>query len=314
MQVESLSGKGTLQVHEDPKVDETELNNYEITKEITDKYVTTLPIQRLIKEIRRWPLLTREQEIELAILKDQGDEKAEERLIVSNLRLVIKIARDFENLGLPLLDLIQEGAQGLMKGIERYDHTKGVKVSSYVSWWIYQSIKRALSHSSRTIRIPVYAYTRIKKIRAVISDVKNSTGFEPTNNEIANILDIDEECVSWVRPGIYQPMSFQQCKAGNADEPLDLEEVIPDENAPTPFQSLDLESRNQMMIGLMECLTERERDILNYRFGFNDDKIYTLDEVGLKFDLTRERIRQIQNTALCKLRRAIGKSEPSFDK
>lgn len=264
-------------------------------------------LQIYLNEIGRIPLLTPKQEVELAARYRNGDESAKEKMVVANLRLVVKIARDYENLGLPILDLISEGNIGLIKAVERFDPDKGGKLSTYGSWWIKQSIKRALANQSKTIRLPVHLVDKISKMRRVISELHEKLGREATDEEIASIIKIPVHKVSHWKNVSLNPASLD-APIGN-DEQNSFSEVVEDETANTPYQELEEKTVAHMIRSLLSRLPERENFILTYRYGLDGDGEKTLEEVGTKFGITRERVRQIQNAALEKMRRDLERLE-----
>jgi RNA polymerase primary sigma factor len=251
--------------------------------------------------------LTPQQEIELAAKIKRGDAKAREQMINANLRLVVTIAHDYANLGLPLLDLISEGNIGLTKAVERFEPGKGAKLSTYAMWWIKQSIKRALANQSKTIRLPVHLVDKIGKVRRVSLQMSDELGREPTDDELGEEIGIPSDKVARLRSVGIRPASLD---ASMADEDsAEFGEMIGDENAQTPFELLrDKNLRNEMG-GLLEVLDKREKTIISQRFGLGGGKPKTLEDVSKNFGITRERIRQLQNVALAKLRRALSKKE-----
>src|SRR5438874_9242070 len=264
-------------------------------------------LNRYLREIGRIPLLTPQQEIELAAKIKKGDAEARERMISSNLRLVVTIAHDYANLGLPLLDLISEGNIGLTKAVERFEPGKGAKLSTYAMWWIKQSIKRALANQSKTIRLPVHLVDKIAKVRRVSLQMSDELGREPTNEELGEELGIASEKVERLRSIAIRPASLD-APIGD-DDMTESVETVWDEDAETPFELLRDKNLLHEMDGLLEVLDKRERKIIAQRFGLNGGKPKTLEDVGKDFGVTRERIRQLQNIALAKLRRALSKKE-----
>jgi len=258
-------------------------------------------LQLYLREIGQVKLLTPQEEIELAARIKKGDEAAREHMIKANLRLVVKIARDYEGLGMPLLDLINEGNIGLMKGVERFDPAKGAKLSSYASWWIKQSIKRSLANQSKTIRLPVHVVDKVAHIRRAESKLREALGREATNEEVADELDLDPRRVQAYRDASRGTVSLD-APLGSEDESNHVSDVVPDANAAAPFDELIRTSDSELVQELFATLPPREKSILALRFGLNDDKPKTLEEIGEQFHLTRERIRQIQEEALKKLR------------
>jgi len=267
-------------------------------------------LNRYLKEIGQISLLTPEQEIELAGKIKRGDAKAREQMINSNLRLVVTIAHDYANLGLPLLDLISEGNIGLTKAVERFDPTKGAKLSTYASWWIKQAIKRALANQSKTIRIPVHLGDKIAKVRRLSLQMSDELGREPTDDELAEELGIASEKLAQLRSIGIRPASLDAL-TGDEDS-TEFGESVGDEEARTPFELLRDKNLLGEVDGLLDVLDQRERKIILRRFGLDGGKPKTLEDVGKDFGVTRERIRQLQNVALAKLRRALGKKEDAL--
>src|SRR5437588_6019194 len=264
-------------------------------------------IKIYLREIGQIPLLTPQQEIELAAKIKRGDREARALMIRSNLRLVVKIAHDYANLGLPLLDLISEGNIGLMKAVERFDPAKGGKLSTYGSWWIKQSIKRALANQSKTIRLPVHLVDKISKMRRTSMRLQEEFGREPTDEELGEELGISASRVAQMRMAAVRPASLD-APIGD-DDSNNFSEVVQDENADTPYEQLEDKTVTRMLQEMVKTLDPREATILRYRFGLDGGSEKTLEEVGQKFGVTRERVRQIQNIALNKLRKMIEKLE-----
>ncbi len=264
-----------------------------------------------LREISQYPLITVEEEVRLAARIKRGDRKAREKMIKANLRLVVKIAHDFSNLGLPLLDLISEGNIGLMKAVERFDPSKGGKLSTYASWWIKQSIKRALANQSKTIRLPVHLVDKIAKIRRVASKMAEELGREPSDHELAEELGLHVSKVEHLKNVAIRPASL--------DAPVGPEDgtrygdLVSDDRAVDPFEELRDKDLREEVGDLLDVLDERERRIINFRFGLDGGRERTLEEVGQKFGVTRERIRQLQNIALAKMRRVLNKREELQD-
>jgi RNA polymerase primary sigma factor len=260
-----------------------------------------------LREIGRIPLLTRQQEIELAARIKKGDAAAREQMINANLRLVVTIAHDYANLGLPLLDVISEGNIGLTKAVERFDPTKGAKLSTYAMWWIKQSIKRALANQSKMIRLPVHLGDKIAKVRRVSLQMNDELGREPTDDELGEEIGIAGEKVARLKGLGIRPASLD-APMGDEDS-TEFGETVGDEAAQTPFELL----RDKNLLGevddLIAVLDSREKKIILLRFGLDGGRPKTLEDVGKDFGVTRERIRQLQNIALAKLRRALSKKE-----
>lgn len=263
--------------------------------------------QLYLKEIGQHKLLTIEEENELAARIKKGDAAARERMINANLRLVVKIARDYEGYGVPLLDLISEGNIGLMKGVERFDPSKGAKLSTYSAWWIKQAIKRALANQGKTIRLPVHVVDKLFHIRRAEARLQEILGREPTDDEIAEELDSTPEKIRELRAASQRPASLEAPLGHDSDNRV--ADVVADENAEDPYDQVEEKANSAMLKDLLKDLDPREVTILRYRFGLDGDEEKTLEEVGRKFGLTRERIRQIQEIALKKLRKKIDKLE-----
>src|SRR5438552_16538765 len=264
-------------------------------------------LKRYLREIGRIPLLTPQQEVGLAGKIKKGDAEARERMINANLRLVVTIAHDYANLGLPLLDLISEGNIGLTKAVERFDPTKGAKLSTYAMWWIKQAIKRALADQGKTIRVPVHLGEKLAKMRRVSLQMSDELGREPTDEELGEEIGIASEKVARLKSVGIRPASLD-APIGEIDS-TELAEVIGDEDAETPFESLRDKNLLRQMDGLLDVLDQREKKIISQRFGLGGGKRKTLEDIGKTFGVTRERIRQLQNIALAKLRRALSKKE-----
>ena len=268
-------------------------------------------LNRYLQAIGRIPRLTLQQEIELAGKIKKGDTEARERMINSNLRLVVTIAHDFANLGLPLLDLISEGNIGLTKAVERFDSSKGAKLSTYAAWWIKQSIKRALANQSKTIRLPVHLVDKVARIRRVSLNMSDELGREPTDDELGQEIGIASGKVARLRSVGIRPASLD-APIGENDS-TEFGEMVGDEEAQTPFELLRDKNLRHELGGLIEVLDDREKKIIFERFGLNGGRPKTLEDVGKNFGVTRERIRQLQNIALAKLRRALSKREDPLD-
>jgi len=260
-----------------------------------------------MREVGQVNLLTPKEEVDLAKRVQAGDDAAREHMIRANLRLVVKIAREYENLGLPLLDLINEGNIGLMKAVEKFDPAKGAKLSSYSSWWIKQSIRRALANQSKTIRLPVNAVDQIYHLRKASAKLHEVIGRDPTDEELAQEVGLSVRRVSELRDAAVRPASLD-APLGDEDSST-LGEVVADENAANPYQLFEDRNSLSKLGELMARLPERESRIIRSRFGLDDGREKTLEEIGVKFSLTRERIRQLQNLALVKLRRMLEEPE-----
>jgi RNA polymerase primary sigma factor len=260
-----------------------------------------------LREIGKTPLLTPQEEIQLAARIKRGDKAARAHMIKANLRLVVKIAHDYSNLGLPLLDLVSEGNIGLMKAVERFDPAKGGKLSTYAAWWIKQSIKRALANQSKTIRLPVHLVDKIAKVKRLALAMSEELGREPTDDELAAEVGISASKLSQLRTVSIRPASLDAPL--NDEDGTEFGELVGDDSAVDPAENLSDKDLQEEVADLLGVLDDRERKIINSRFGLDGGKARTLEEVGQKFGVTRERIRQLQNIALAKLRRALRKRE-----
>ncbi len=257
-------------------------------------------IKIYLREIGETALLTRQEEVELAALIKQGDEEARQRMVKANLRLVVKIAHDYSRYGLPLLDLISEGNIGLMKAVERFDPAKGGKVSTYAAWWIKQSIKRALANQSKTIRLPAHLVDKIAKMRRASHKLAEDLGRDPNPEELAAALDVAPAVITHWQTVSMRPTSLD-APIGDSDS-SDFSEIIGDVNARSPFEDLsDSQLREEVEL-LLNHLDDREREILIHRYGLHEADVETLEVVGKRFNITRERVRQIQNSAVRKMR------------
>jgi RNA polymerase primary sigma factor len=271
------------------------------------RYDGDTSIRLYLREIGQVKLLTPDEEIQLAARIKKGDKKAREHMIKANLRLVVKIARDYEGIGLPLLDLISEGNIGLMKAVERFDPSKGGKLSTYGSWWIKQSIKRALANQSKTIRLPVHLVDKISKMRRTSMKLQEMLGHEPSDEELADEMGMTAARVTQMRQAAIRPASLD-APIGD-DDSNNFSDVVQDENATSPYDNLEDKTVTDMLQEMVKHLDPREATILRFRFGLDGGSEKTLEEVGIKFGVTRERVRQIQNLALKKLRKMIEKLE-----
>ncbi len=260
-----------------------------------------------LREIGKTPLLTIEEEIILAARIKKGDKEARTHMITANLRLVVKIAHDYANIGLPLLDLVSEGNIGLMKAVERFDPAKGGKLSTYAAWWIKQSIKRALANQSKTIRLPVHLVDKIAKIKRVSNSMSEMLGREPTDEELAEEVGINASKLTQLRTVSIRPASLDAPM--NDEEGTEFGAIVGDDAAVDPSENLSDKNMQEEIAELLGVLDPRELKIINSRFGLDGGRAKTLEEVGQRFGVTRERIRQLQNIALAKLRRALRKRE-----
>ncbi|MGC8830485.1 MAG: sigma-70 family RNA polymerase sigma factor [Verrucomicrobiia bacterium] len=304
---EEKVGKKGLQEELTPPTGVPRDEDIEIADVERNDYDENTAIKLYLHEIGQVNLLTPQEEIELAKRIKAGDQEAREKMIKANLRLVVKIARDYENYGLPLLDLISEGNIGLMKAVERFDPSKGGKLSTYASWWIKQAIKRALANQSKTIRLPVHLVDKIARMRKAALRLQEILGREPTDEEVAEELGIPVSRVTQMRTVSIRPTSLD-APIGD-DDSNNYSEIIADEAAITPYKQLEDQTLTSMLKELVKELDQRESEILKFRFGLDGGGERTLEEVGAKFGVTRERVRQIQNAALRKLRKMIEKYE-----
>lgn len=264
-------------------------------------------IKLYLREIGRFQLLTHQEEIRLAVSIQDGDHQARADMVSSNLRLVVTIAKDYANLGLPLLDLIAEGNIGLMAAVDRYDPAKGARLSTYAAWWIKQSIKRALSNQSKTIRLPSHLGDKISKMHRVALQMGEDLGREPTDEEISEEVGIASEKVSQLKTASNRPASLD---APISDDDLtELGESVADEEMETPFESLREKDLHKKVSGLLDVLNDREKKIIFQRFGFDGGDRKTLEELGGKLNISRERIRQLEQIALTKLRHMLSQAE-----
>lgn len=258
------------------------------------------PVKVYLKEIGRVPLLTPDEEIELAIKIKEGNVNAKKRLSEANLRLVVSIAKRYLGRGMQFLDLIQEGNLGLIKAVEKFDYTKGFKFSTYATWWIRQAITRAIADQARTIRIPVHMVETINKVKKVSSQLLHQNGHEPSADEIALELDMPVEKVREIMRVAQEPVSLET--PIGEEEDSHLGDFIPDNDAPAPADAASHTMLREQLSDVLDTLTPREEKVLRLRFGLEDGRSRTLEEVGKEFNVTRERIRQIEAKALRKLR------------
>ncbi|MDR2074244.1 MAG: RNA polymerase sigma factor RpoD [Oscillospiraceae bacterium] len=258
------------------------------------------PVKIYLKDIGKYKLLTSEEEIDLALRISEGDCEAEEQLMRSNLRLVVSIAKRYVGRGVPFLDLIQEGNLGLMKAVKRFDHARGFKFSTYATWWIRQSITRSIADQSRTIRVPVHVAETVNKIKRVAGLLLHNNGQEPTPEEIARELDMPVEKIKESVKMTQEPISLET--PVGEDEERHFGDTIADENVVSPSEKATHILLREQLIEVLDTLTPREEKVLRLRFGIPDGRSRTLEEVGKEFNVTRERIRQIEAKALRKLR------------
>ena len=261
------------------------------------------PIRSYLDQIGKTPLLTLEQETALARRVLKGDEAARQHMIQANLRLVVRIAKDYDNFGLPLMDLISEGNFGLIKAVERFDPDKGGKLSTYAAWWIKQAIKRALASDGKTIRLPVHMVDRIAQMRRISNLLTKELEREPTNDEIAQAMDIPLSKVVHMKSVANRAASLDQPVGEDGDATLG--DLVKDETARSPFENLRGKSDLTEIAEMLAHLEPREAEVITLRFGLNGESPLTLEEVGELFKLTRERVRQLQQSALMQLRRMM---------
>ena len=284
-----------------------ELNEIEeVTEEemsdvkVDDSYSTDDPVRMFLKEIGKVPLLTAEEEVELAIRMSQGDEEAKRRMTEANLRLVVSIAKRHVGRGMLFLDLLQEGNLGLIKAVEKFDYTKGYKFSTYATWWIRQAITRAIADQARTIRIPVHMVETINKVIRVSRQLLQELGHDPSAEEIAAEMGMPVEKVREILKIAQEPVSLET--PIGEEEDSHLGDFIPDEDASEPSEAASFSLLKEQLMEVLDTLTPREKKVLELRFGIVDGRTRTLEEVGKEFNVTRERIRQIEAKALRKLR------------
>ena len=286
------------------RLDEEEEEDIDLDAiDFLDGIGTEDPVRMYLKEIGTVPLLTADEELRLAKKKAEGDQAAKERLIEANLRLVVSIAKRYTGRGMSFLDLVQEGNLGLIKGVEKFDYTKGYKLSTYATWWIRQSLTRALADQARTIRVPVHMVETINKMSKMQRKLTLELGYEPSVTELANALDMTEEKVMEIMQIAREPASLET-PIGEEDD-SNLGDFVADSNAVTPEGNVESVMLREHIDTLLEDLKERERQVIVLRFGLEDGHPRTLEEVGKEFNVTRERIRQIEAKALRKLRNPV---------
>ena len=279
------------------EVTEEEIND---TDALADSFSTDDPVRMYLQEIGKVPLLSPEEELELATRMSQGDEEARHRMTEANLRLVVSIAKRYVGRGMLFLDLIQEGNLGLIKAVEKFDHTKGYKFSTYATWWIRQAITRAIADQARTIRIPVHMVEPINKTIRVSRQLLLELGHDPSAEEIARELDMPVEKVRDILKIAQEPVSLET--PIGEEEDSHLGDFIPDEDASEPSEAASFSLLREQLEEVLDTLAPREKKVLELRFGIVDGRTRTLEEVGKEFNVTRERIRQIEAKALRKLR------------
>ena len=282
------------------EIDEVTEEEIAETDSMADAYSTDDPVRMYLKEIGKVNLLTQEEEIELAVRMSQGDEEAKRRMAEANLRLVVSIAKRYVGRGMLFLDLIQEGNLGLIKAVEKFDYTKGYKFSTYATWWIRQAITRAIADQARTIRIPVHMVETINKVIRVSRQLLQELGHDPSAEEIAAEMNIPVEKVRDILKIAQEPVSLET--PIGEEEDSHLGDFIPDEDASEPSEAASFSLLKEQLMSVLATLTPREEKVLRLRFGIEDGRTRTLEEVGKEFNVTRERIRQIEAKALRKLR------------
>ena len=306
---EELENQGIEVVDDDPIAD---VQDTVLTEDNVDDFEDSLssegvtiddPVKVYLKEIGRVPLLSPDEEIQLALAIQEGGpegERAKQRLSEANLRLVVSIAKRYVGRGMQFLDLIQEGNLGLIKAVEKFDHTKGFKFSTYATWWIRQAITRAIADQARTIRIPVHMVETINKVKKVSSQLLHENGHEPSAEEIAERLDMPVDKVREIMRVAQEPVSLET--PIGEEEDSHLGDFIPDDEAPVPAEAASQTLLKEQLADVLKTLTPREEEVLRLRFGLKDGRPRTLEEVGKVFNVTRERIRQIEAKAIRKLR------------
>jgi len=276
----------------------------EVEAEAVAAEVSTDTLQLFLKDIGRVPLLTAAQEVELAKRIERGDHSAKQAMVEANLRLVVSIAKRYRNQGLPFLDLIQEGTIGLVRAAEKFDHRKGFKFSTYATWWIRQAVARALADKARTIRMPVHVVEKLNKIVRTERTLRAKLGREPSSFEIGDELDLSPEEVDHIRRSSQTPISLE--KPVGDEEESEFGHFLTDETMPLPDEVAEESMRKDALRAILGTLSHRERRVLELRYGLDGEQPRTLDEVGRTFNVTRERIRQIENQSLKKLRALAG--------
>ncbi len=261
--------------------------------------ISTDALQLFLKDIGKVPLLTAAQEVELAKRIERGDHSAKQKMVESNLRLVVSIAKNYRNQGLPFLDLIQEGTIGLVRAAEKFDYRKGFKFSTYATWWIRQAVARALADKARTIRMPVHVVEKLNKIGRIERKLLGELGREPTVDEIARELELEPDEIEHIKRSAQAPISLE--KPVGDEEESEFGHFLADESAPAPDEAAEIALRKETLARVLQTLSLRERRVLEMRYGLDGQHPCTLDEVGRTFNVTRERVRQIENQSLKKL-------------
>ncbi len=296
-----------LDFEAEPTEDELKLEEMDVEKIDDDLTFDNIslddPVKVYLREIGRVPLLSSEEEIELAVKIVNGDEMAKQRLTEANLRLVVSIAKKYVGRGMYFLDLIQEGNVGLIKAVDKFDHTKGFKFSTYATWWIRQAITRAIADQARTIRIPVHMVETINRLKKIQSQLLHENGYEPGEELIAEKMDLPVERVREIMRVAQEPVSMET--PIGPEEDSRLMDFIRDEEALAPDDAALKTITNEDINSVLKTLTPREEAVIRLRFGLKDGRCHTLEEVGIEFNVTRERIRQIEAKALRKLRHPV---------
>ena len=302
--IDSIADDDSLLLDYDDEFDKDSEEDIDLSAiDLLEGVGTEDPVRMYLKEIGTVPLLTANEELELAKRKQDGDEYAKQRLIEANLRLVVSIAKRYTGRGMSFLDLVQEGNLGLIKGVEKFDYTKGFKLSTYATWWIRQSVTRALADQARTIRVPVHMVETINKMSKMQRKLTLELGYEPSVTELANALDMTEEKVMEIMQIAREPASLET-PIGEEDD-SNLGDFVADANVLTPEGNVESVMLREHIDTLLGDLKERERQVIVLRFGLEDGHPRTLEEVGKEFKVTRERIRQIEAKALRKLRNPV---------
>lgn len=296
--IEKIKSKGIKVVKENPKDEEIDIEQLE---NLVKNAASDDPVKIYLKEIGRAPLLSADEEIELAKRIQEGDEEAKKRLCECNLRLVVAIAKKYAGKNLQLLDLIQEGNLGLLKAVEKFDYTRGFKFSTYGTWWIRQHITRAIADQSRQIRLPVHMVETINKLSRATKELQQELGRDPSIEELAKKMGITEEKVSEIKRIQMEPLSLES-PMGNDEDGGKIADKAVDETSISPFEATTRSLLRQQLLSVIDTLTPREQKVIRMRYGLDDGFPKTLEQVGLEFNVTRERIRQIEAKALRKLR------------
>ena len=302
--IDNIADEDSLLLDDEDEFDKDSEEDIDLSAiDLLEGVGTEDPVRMYLKEIGTVPLLTANEELELAKRKQDGDEYAKQRLIEANLRLVVSIAKRYTGRGMSFLDLVQEGNLGLIKGVEKFDYTKGFKLSTYATWWIRQSVTRALADQARTIRVPVHMVETINKMSKMQRKLTLELGYEPSVTELANALDMTEEKVMEIMQIAREPASLET-PIGEEDD-SNLGDFVADSNVLTPEGNVESVMLREHIDTLLGDLKERERQVIVLRFGLEDGHPRTLEEVGKEFKVTRERIRQIEAKALRKLRNPV---------